>query len=191
MWMRIRSSRPMSGHSRAARALILLAPGPLILLALGVSLGACNYGLRGGGGFPPHVRTIYIAPIDNETVQFDVDQQLFRLMTERLPRSLGIRLAGERAADAIVRTRVTAYEDVAQNYRPGQQVGSVEVVQNQVQIRVNIQIIDVRQNEILYESTGITGRGEYRPDTQTDESARVRAIEMLIQQIIDGAQSQW
>lgn len=164
---------------------------PFVLVLLAVALAGCNYGFRGGGGFPAHVRTIYIAPLENETVQFDVDQQIFRLLNERLPRSLGVRLAGERVADAVLRARVTAYEDVAQNYRAGQQQGSVEVLQNQVQIRMTIQIIDVRQNEILFESSGVSGRGEYRPDTQSEEVARQRAIEMLIQQIIDGAQSQW
>lgn len=171
----------MSGYFRGSSALLVAS----LLLA------ACNYGFQGGGGFPPHVRTVFIAPVENETVQFEVDQQVYRAMTERLPRSLGVRIAGERAADAVVRSRITGYEDVAQNYRPGQQQGSVEIVQNQVQIRLSIQIIDVRRNEILYESTGITGRGEYRPDQQNEEVARVRAIELLIQQIIDGAQSQW
>jgi outer membrane lipopolysaccharide assembly protein LptE/RlpB len=178
----------MSGYFRAASRLALLAALPA---ALGVGLSACNYGFRGGGGFPPHVRTIYIAPLENETIQFDLDQQIFRMMNERLPRSLGVRVAGERAADAVLRATVTGYEDAAQNYRPGQQAGSVEVVQHQVQIRMTIRIVDVRENVILFESTGITGRGEYRPDTQSDETARNRAIETLIQQIIDGAQSQW
>jgi outer membrane lipopolysaccharide assembly protein LptE/RlpB len=162
-----------------------------MLLTAALLLGGCNYGFQGGGGFPPHVRTVFIAPIENETVQFEVDQPLFRMLQERLPRSLGVRLAGERTADAIVRTRVTGYEDVAQNYRQGQQQGSVEVLGNQVQIRLSISIVDVRRNEILFESSGITGRGEYRPDSQSDDVARTRAIELLIQQIIDGAQSQW
>ena len=160
-------------------------------MGLALATAACNYGFSGGGGFPSHVRTIYIAPLDNETVQFDLDQQIFRAMNDRLPRALGVRVAGERAADAILRATVTAYEDAAQNYRPGPQTGAVEVLQHQVQVRLNIQIVDVRDNVILFESRGITGRGEYRPDTQSDEIARTRAIETLIQQIIDGAQSQW
>jgi hypothetical protein len=173
----------MSGYFQASARLAAL-------MAL-VMVGGCNYGFTGGGGFPSHVRTIYIAPLENRTVQFDIDQQIYREMSERLPRALGVRLAGERAADAIMRATVTAYEDVAQNYRPGQQQGTVEVTQHQIQIRLNLQIIDVRDNVILYESQGITGRGEYNPDSQADDVARIRAIETLIQQIIDGAQSQW
>jgi hypothetical protein len=177
-------SNTMSGSCRVIRPFL-----PAVALALLVA--GCNYGFSGGGGFPPHVRTLYIAPLDNETVQFDLDQQIFRAMSERLPRALGVRIAGERAADAVLRATVTAYEDVAQNYRQGEQQGSIEVLQHQVQVRLNIRIVDVRQNVILFESQGITGRGEYRPDEQSDEVARLRAIETLIQQIIDGAQSQW
>ena len=178
-----RLSSLMSGFFRASARLAFV-------LTLAVAAGACNYGLQGGGGFPAEIRTVHIAPLGNETIQFDVGQQIFRALTERLPGALGLRLAGERTADAVVRGTVLRYEDAAQNYRPGEP-GSVEVVQHQVQITVSIQIIDVRQNQILYEQTSVSGRGEYRPDTQSDEVARTKAIELLIQQIINGAQSQW
>ncbi|HEX6133113.1 MAG TPA: LPS assembly lipoprotein LptE [Longimicrobiales bacterium] len=150
----------------------------------------CNYGLRGGGGFPSDIRTVFIAPFGDETGRYDVGQQIFTELNDELPRALGLRLAGERAADALVRGTVTRYEDAAQNYRPGEP-GSVDVVQHQVQITMSIQIIDVRRSVILFEQTAVSGRGEYRPDTQSDEVARAKAIETLIQQIINGAQSQW
>lgn len=162
----------------------------LVLLALAVSTVGCNYGFRGGGGFPDHVRTVFIAPFENETPQFDLDEIVVEALNEQLPRSLGVRLAGENSADAIIRGTVTRYEDVARNYRPGQ-AGTVEVLEHQVRITVSLTIVDVRDNVILFESTAISGSGEYRPDTQSDQVARARALETLIQQIVDGAQSQW
>jgi hypothetical protein len=171
----------MSGFSRASARLAL---------ALTLLVGACNYGLRGGGGFPDEIRTIYIAPIGNETVQFDLGQQIFSALSQRLPGALGLRPAGERVADAVLRANVVRYEDAAQSYRAGEP-GAIDVVQHQVQITASVQIIDVRNSQILYEMSAVTGRGEYRPDTQSDEVARARAIEFLIQQIINGAQSQW
>jgi hypothetical protein len=173
----------MSGNFRASVRLATVG-------TLAVALTSCNYGFRGGGGFPSHVRTVFIAPIRNETVQFDIEQMVFRALTDRLPRSLGLRLAGEGVAHAIVRGSVVRYDNVAQNYRPGN-VGSVDVLQHQVMVTLSLQIIDVRQNVILYEAQGITGRGEYQPDTQSEEVARRKAIDLLIQQVIDGAQSQW
>lgn len=157
--------------------------------AAAVVLAAC-YSFSGGGGFPSEVRTIYIAPFENQTVQFDLEQQVFRRLTEALPRALGLRTAGEQNADAIVRGRIVRYEDAAQSYRPGQQ-GSVQDVLHQVSIVVAIEFIDVKQNLVLWESQGVTGRGEYRPDSQSDEVARTKALDALVQQIIDGAQSQW
>ena len=178
----MRLSSLMSGYFRAS---VRLAP----LLALALSAGACNYGLQGGGGFPPEIRTVYIAPLGNETVQFDVGDEIFNALREQLPRALGLSLAGERTADAIVRGTVMRYEDAAQNYRAGQP-GEVDVLQHEIQITISIQIIDVRESQILYEQSGVSGRGVYDPN-QTDDIARARAIEVLVQQIINGAQSQW
>jgi len=166
------------------------ATRPAFAAALLVALlGGC-YRFAGGGGFPDTVKTVYIAPFENRTDRFELEEQIYRKLSESLPRALGVRPAGEQTADAIVRGTITRYEDAAQSYVPGQQ-GSVQVLQHQVTIAVSIEIIDVVKNEVLWESTSVTGRGEYSPDRQTDEAARIKAIDVLIQQIIDGAQSQW
>lgn len=168
------------GSARASVGALL----PLLLLT------GCLYGFRGGGGFPSDVKTVYIAPIENRTSQFEIDQELGRLLTERLPRTLGVRLAGQEVADAIVTARINGYTDVAQNYVAGSP-GTVQVNQQQVQITIAIQIVDVKRNEILWDAQSIAGRGEYRPESESDVIAKARAIESLVQQIVDGAQSQW
>jgi len=173
-------SRRKSGHSRAIEA---------AALAVSVVLGGC-YSFSGGGGFPNDVRTIFIAQFENRTTQFDLDSELFRRLTETVPRSLGLRTAGEQVADAILRGRITRYDDTAQAYQPGQS-GSVQVLQNQVTITLSVEIVDVKRNEILWESQSVMGRGEYRPDSQQDRVAWEKALDALIQQIVDGAQSQW
>lgn len=175
--------RRTSGR-RGADALLLLA------LALPL-LPGCNYGFQ-GGGFPAHIRTIYIEPFENQTAQFDVDQRLFTRLLDELPAQLGVRFAGREAADAILSGRIVRYDDVAQNYRPGQQPGQVaDVLSHEVQIGVAVQLIDVRDNVIRWESGGLTGRGNYRPDSQDVLVGQLEAIDNIIEQIIDGAQSQW
>jgi hypothetical protein len=161
------------------------------ILALGLAVPGCNYGFE-GGGFPPHIRTIYIAPFDNETPQFDLDQKLFARLLEELPAKLGVRPAGEEAADAVLRGRILRYDDVAQNYRPGAgTTGNPDIISHEVQIGISAQLVDVRENVIRWESSGLTGRGSYRPDTQNDQVGQQAAIENIVEQIIDGAQSQW
>jgi hypothetical protein len=148
------------------------------------------YGFRGGGGLPDHIRTIYIAPFENETDKPELDPQVNRALNETLPRALGLRPAGENNADLAVTGRIVRYDDVASNYRPGQQ-GGIDVEQHQVSISVSIAMLDVRENLIRFESTSLVGRGEYRPNTQSDAQAIQAALKLLVQQIVDGAQSQW
>lgn len=161
-----------------------------LTLALIPALGSCAYGFQ-GGGFPPHIRTIYIAPFDNETPQFDLEQTLFSALMDELPGQLGLRFASEESADAILRGRIVRYGDVAQNYRAdGGQPGG-NVLSHEVQIGIAAEIVDVRENVIRWESRSLTGRGSYDPAAQLDEVGKREAIESLIEQIIDGAQSQW
>ena len=164
------------------------------LCASALLLTSCNYGFSGGGGFPSDVRTIFIEAFENETVQVELDQQLFRKLNEKLPRALGARPGTEADADAHVRGRITRYEDVAQNYRStmGGQTSGVDVLTQQVQISVAVEIVDRKRNVILWESQSVVGRGEYRLDGGEDVTgARDKAMEHILQLIIDGAQSQW
>jgi hypothetical protein len=152
-----------------------------------VLLSGCNYGFRGGGGFPSHVRTVYVERFENQTVQFNLENELYTKLIDELPRRLGVRTAGREVADVIVRGRVVRYDDAAPNYRPGERT---EVLQRQVVVTLAVEVIDVRRNVILWESSGLTGNGVYN-NSQTDAAGKVGAIENLVQRIIDGVQSQW
>jgi hypothetical protein len=181
-WTRIRRT---SG-GRPAR--LVRAAGLAAVLA--VALAACNYGFE-GGGFPPHIRTIYIEPFDNQTPQFDLDQILYDRMLQELPRKLGVRVAGREHADAIVQGAISRYDDVAQAYNPATGQAAPAVAANEVQIGISVRLIDVRDNLIRWESTRLIGRGLYNPAGETEQTAQLLAIASIIEQIIDGAQSQW
>ena len=82
--------------------------------------------------------------------------------------------------------------DVAQSYRSttGERSG-IDVLTNQVQITVAVEIIDRKRNLILWDSQSVVGRGDYRIDQERDTDAREKALNHIIQLIVDGAQSQW
>lgn len=156
------------------------------MLALGVG-NAC-YSFSGGGGFPDDIRTIYIAPFESNTPQFDLEQQLFSELQETLPPALGLRAAGESNADAIVRGRILRYDDRAQSNPIG---NPDQPLVHVVEIAIAVEILDVRRNLILWESTSVTAQGEYRPETQDENVGRRIALDQLSQRILDGAQQQW
>lgn len=151
-----------------------------------IAATAC-YSFSGGGGFPDDIRTIYIAPFENTTAQFDLEQQVFTELQEELPRALGIRPGSEQTADAILRGRIIRYDDRAQS-NPINQPGPLVHV---VEIAVAVEIIDVKRNVVLWESSGLTAQGEYRPESQDENLGRRIALDQLSQRILDGAQQQW
>ena len=55
---------------------------------------------------------------------------------------------------------------------------------------MTVELINRKTNTIIWEQS-VTGRGEYRPASEQDVTARDKALDHILQQIIDGAQSQW
>jgi len=162
----------------------------MVACALAVlALQGCNYSFR-SGSFPDHIRSVAILPFENDTNRFDLTQELHEQLLRELPRSLGIVNAGEEVADALVRGRITNYGLTTPLFRPGQQ-DEIEVLQRQVSLRVQIEIVDLVQNVILFENSSLTTQGEYLEESQDEATGRTLAIELLVQRIIDGAQSNW
>lgn len=180
----IRTSRSRGGARGRRRFLFRLAP--LVALAA----GSCNYSFTAGAGLPSHIRTIAIVPFENDTNRFELTQELHEALLRELPRALGLTLAGEEAADAVVSGTVQGYELQAPLYRRGQQAQTVQVLQRQVVLRVEVQILDRENYTILWEQQ-LRSTGQYLEASETEEVGRAEAIELCVQEIVDGAQSNW
>ena len=159
------------------------------LLALIVS--GCSYSFRAGTFPPDHINTIAVLPFDNETNRFEIAGELHEHLLRTLPRALGIRTAGEDVADAVVRGAIVRYDVIAPNYRAAQAGGRAQVLQRQVSIGVSVEIVDLVENVILWESRALVVRGEFLEASETEDVGRLEAIELLVQKIVDGAQSNW
>ena len=177
---------PVGSGFRAVRR--FLVQWAVVLLS--VAFAGCNYSFVAGSFPPPHVQSVAIEPFENETTRFELTGELYDQLLRRLPSALGVRTAGADVADAIVRGSITRYDVVAPNYRAGQPGQAAAVLQRQVNISVRVEIVDLVENVILWESTNVTARGEYAEGSPED-GGRLRAIELLVQEIVDGAQSNW
>jgi hypothetical protein len=172
---------------RQLRRLAWRSVGVAVLCA---TSAGCVYSFRAGSFPPEHIRTIAIEPFDNETARFELSAELYDQLLRNLPGALGIRPAGADVADAIVRGKINRYDVAAPNYRAAQAGQAAQVLQRQVNISVSVEIIDLVENVILWESTSVSARGEF-PEGEPEDGGRLRAIELLVQEIVDGAQSNW
>jgi len=147
----------------------------------------CFYGFA-GGGLPSHIKTVAILPFDNRTAETALVQEVSDALTEAMERRLGLRLASEESADAIVRGTIVRYDpDLLLSQQPGQ--GNVQVTRRRVRLVLNVEIYDQREGKALWQRSGLAIDGEYSPPAEID--GRRVAMEKLVADIVDGAQSQW
>jgi hypothetical protein len=160
-----------------------------VLLGLLLLLPGC-YSFQAGTGLTG-VQTIAILPFENTTSRLELTQDVQDILLRQLPSSLGLRVAGEEVADVVVRGTITSYDLVSPNYRPGQQGQGAQVLQRQVVLTVGVEILNMQERTVLWQSASLRAQGEYLEASETEDTGKAEALEALIQQIVDGAQSNW
>ena len=162
-------------------------PGRLALLLLIASLTGCLYGFA-GGGLPTHIRTFAVMPFDNETATPELPRELQEALRQGMQSRLGLRDAPEDRASAVVRGTVTRYEldiPVGFSANPNQATSA----RRRLRVLVDIEIVDQVTGKVLWQKTGVSAEGEYADRGEAE--GRKQAIERIVTEIIEGAQSQW
>jgi len=153
-----------------------------------LALGGCLYGFA-GGGLPPSIKTVAVLPFDNQTPEPTLTQEISLAVREAVEQRLGLRQSAETQADAVVRGTITRYEpDVPIAYQAGAD-REVNVTQRQVQITLTVEILDQKQGKPLWQRSGLVVKGDY--DTGQEAEGRRKALDDLVVNIVEGAQSQW
>jgi hypothetical protein len=162
--------------------------GGISVFALLFLLSGCLYSLSGGGGLPKHVRTVALIPFENETPNPELTSELQLELSKALQSRLGLRAAPEERATAVVRGKITKYEpDVAIGISADPTRATS--ARRRLQLVVDVEIIDQTTGKTLFQRNGVSAEGEY---TERAEAAgRKQAIERIVNDIIEGAQSQW
>jgi hypothetical protein len=157
--------------------------GSLVL----VVLTGCLYSFA-GGGLPPHIHTMALATFDNQTASPDVPKELFDEMHRELQRRLGVRDAPADRADAVVRGTIMSYDadiPVGFSANPQQAVSA----RRRLQITVDVEIVDQSNGHVLYSNKSLRQEADY--DERAEAKGREQAIQKIVQQIIEGVQSNW
>ena len=151
-------------------------------------LSGCLYSLSGGGGLPRHIRTVAVLPFENETANPEVAGELHLVLRKTLGDRLGLREAPEGRASALVTGTIRKYEpDVPVGFSADPALATT--ARRRVQVIVDVKIVDQTTGKTLFERSGLSAEGEYTE--RAEPAGRKQAIERIVNDIIEGAQSQW
>ena len=171
--------------ARGVHARLRLAVALLLLPALGGCLW--KYGFA-GGGLPAHAKTVAVLPLENQTAAPELTRELTDALRAGIESRLGLRTATEDKADVIVRGTIIRYEPDAPAAYSADPTRTTQV-RRRLQIAIDIELVDQVTGKVLWSKKGLTADGEY--SDRSDAGGRKQAIDKLVQDVVDGAQSQW
>jgi hypothetical protein len=141
-----------------------------------------------GGGLPSHVRTVAIVPFENETATAELPRELGEALRARLHDRLGLRDASEAKANAIVRGTIQRYEvDIPIGYSASNRQATT--ARRLLQLVVDIEMVDQVTGKTLWQRKGLQAEGQY--EERGEAAGRKQAIDRIVNNVIEGAQSQW
>ena len=157
------------------------------LVSVALAVTGCFYSFA-GGGLPSHVHTVAIIPFANLTANPDIQRELVESLRLQLHDRLGLRDATEARANAIVRGTIQRYEtDIPVGYSASNK--ETTSAQRQLRITVDIEMLDQVTGKTLWQRKGLSADGQY--EERGEAVGRKQAISRVIDDIIQGAQSQW
>lgn len=160
--------------------------GAYSLVLLGLT-GCIPYGFA-GGGLPSHVRTVAIVPFENQTATPDLQRELAEALRVRLQDRLGLREASEAKANAIVRGTIQRYEtDIPIGFNAANR--QTTSAHRMLQLVVDIEMVDQVTGKTLWQRKNLQAEGQY--EERGELTGRRQAIDRIVNELVQGAQSQW
>jgi hypothetical protein len=158
-----------------------------VLLVLSVPACGIRYGFA-GGGLPANIRTVSVLPFENQTTSPELQRELLEVMRREIQRRLGVREAPQARADAIVRGVIDTYDvdvPVGISANPSQAV----TARRRLAVTVDVEIVEQASGRVLFQRKGLRGEGEYAE--RAEPEGRRQALQRIVNDIVEGAQSQW
>ncbi|MCA0376128.1 MAG: LPS assembly lipoprotein LptE [Gemmatimonadetes bacterium] len=156
------------------------------LLALVASTSAC-YGFSGAGVLPKNLKSVNIEPFDNQTAAPELQREVFEQLTKTLRDRLNLREAVPARADVVVRGAIVSY-DVDIPAGVSADARQTTSSRRRLQLVVDVEIIEVRTQRSLFKKQ-LSREGQYAEGGEAN--GRKIAIETIMNDIVEGVQSQW
>ena len=107
------------------------------------------------GSIPPHIRSISIPLLDNQTAEFGISEGITDNLLEKFTDENVLRVVDVDNSDSILRGSIVQAEDIPYTYSKEEVVGEYRFI-----VAIDIEWIDVANDEVLFEKR-FKGWGAY------------------------------
>ena len=146
------------------------------------------YGFNSGGGFPPKLKSFAVLPFDNQTAVPDVQKELNDFLRKQFQDRLNLRDATEAKADVLVRGVIGKY-DVDLPAGVSADPRAVNSSRRRLLLVIDVEVLDQTTGRMLLKRAGMQSEGQYAEGQEA--AGRKLAVETIVNNMIQGMQSQW
>lgn len=155
-----------------------------VILLLIIFIGCGVYSFTGHG--IAGIKTIAVEPLNNQTAEFGIQNQLTDAVLNRLLKDGTLTITDPKSADAILQGNILNVVDNPLTFNQNE-----EVTEYQVTITVDVQLIHPLRSEPIWQAK-LSGRGNYPADNILDRQEGIEeAIELLVQDLLNRLTSDW
>ncbi|MFW5775386.1 MAG: LPS assembly lipoprotein LptE [Chitinivibrionales bacterium] len=148
----------------------------------------CGVYTFSGSTLPQYLKSVDIPLFVNKSLQPDIAEQITEQVNAEVLESNLLRIVSE-DGDATLQGAVLSYSNDPYTYE-SEDVRAVDVEEYVVNIRVQIEFIDNVKNEPLFEGI-VEGEGVYDFENETEEIGRERAIDDIVEQVLNQSVQGW
>lgn len=139
------------------------------------------------GGLDKSLKTVAVLPFENRTTSPGLERELADMISTEM-RKMGRKEAPEATAHITVSGLITRYDldiPVAFSADPSRAAGT----RRRLEVTIEVTVTNNVKNTAILPKKSLVGRGEYAESAEL--TGRHDALVKLVQQIVQGIQSQW
>lgn len=151
-------------------------------------LNSCGVYTFNGSTLPSYLKTVDIPLFVNESMEPNIADEITQQLNQQMLSYNLLRIVSERG-DATIAGRVTSYSNTPYTFGASG-TKQVDVEQYMVSVSAEVQFIDNQKNKPLFDGS-VTGEGTYDFKSETEETGREKAINDLVQRVLQNTIQSW
>jgi len=153
----------------------------LYLSLITASCGIYTFSPSALGG----IKSAAVPVFDNQTTQYGIGELLTSALSQKLVSDNTLKVLPESQADAVIKGTVVAYSRDPYTYTAS------ETVQEYIcRIGIKVKFVKTRNDQTIWEET-LSDYGTYASDTESEQTGIDRAIDKLVDQILNKTVKDW